>query len=194
VAARPGRGPARREGMRAQLAPERTRERGATALHLAEDADLDHERMLTRYDAVMEYALEALEQTFVETDGDWAERMYAAIGQLLGLAAANSREAHLCTVGIFEAGGRGLERRDRSMARFMRLCEAGYSQAGVPIPSRLMPQVAAGAVFELIRSHAADGRLDDLMDALPTAALIVLAPIVGRDEALRVAGAGGVGG
>ena len=157
------------------------------ALHLTEALDVDHERMLARYDAAMEIAHDALEQAFVETDGTWAERMYAAIGQLLGLAAANPSEARLCTVEIFAAGSRGLARRDESMTRFMRLCEAGYSQAGVPIPSRLMPQVAAGAVFELIRSHAAEDRLDDLLHALPTAALIVLAPIVGRDEALRVA-------
>jgi hypothetical protein len=74
------------------------------------------------------------------------------------------------------------------MARFQRLCEAGYSESGVPIPSRLMPQIAAGAVFELIRSHADERRLDVLPDALPTADLIVLSPIVGREEALRVAG------
>jgi hypothetical protein len=170
-----------------RLPAEVVRERGGAALHLAQPADLDHARLLARYDLLMDLALDALEQTFVETDGNWGERMLAAIGRLLALAAANPREARLCTVDIFEAGQRGLDRRDRSMARFMKLCEAGYSQAGVPIPSRLMPQVAAGAVFELVRSHAAEGRLDDLPDALPTAALIVLSPIVGRDEALRVA-------
>lgn len=187
MAARPGRGAARREGVTARVAPERERERGAAALHLAETTDQDHERLLTDYDALMDFALEALERTFVETEGTWSERMHAAIGHLLGLAAANPREARLCTVEIFKAGQSGLARRDRSMARFMRLCEAGYSQAGVPVPSRLMPQVAAGAVFELIRSHAAEDRLDDLPAALPTAALIVLSPIVGRDEALLVA-------
>jgi len=188
MAARPGRGPARREGVAARLAPEPTRERGATVLHLADPADLDHARMLARYDAVMELALDALERTFVETDGSWAERIHAAIGQLLGLAATNPREAWLCTIEVFDAGARGLERHDRSMARFQQLCAAGYSEAGVPIPSRLMPQIAAGAVFELIRSHADERRLEVLPEALPTAALIVLSPIVGREEALRVAG------
>ena len=75
------------------------------------------------------------------------------------------------------------------MLRFMRLCEAGYSQSGLPLPTNLMPQVIAGAVFELIRSHASDDRLERLPDALPTALLIVLAPILGRDQALRVADA-----
>jgi hypothetical protein len=187
MAARPGRGPARRDGVAARLAPEPTRERGATVLHLAEPSDLDHARMLARYEAVMEIALDTLERTFVDTDGTWAERIHAAIGQLFALAAANPHEAQLCTIGIFEAGPSGLARRDRSMLRFQRLCEAGYSEAGVPIPSRLMPQVAAGAVFEIVRSHTAENRLADLPDALPTAALIVLSPIVGRDEALRVA-------
>lgn len=188
MSARPGRSQARREGV-VRAPVELARERGATALHVAEDADPGHERLLARYDEVVETALRAVEQTFVETDGTWSERMHAALAQLLGLAAANPIEARLCTVGIFEAGERGRERRDRSMARFMRLCEAGYNEAGAPLPSRLMPQVAAGAVFELVRSHASESRLDALPDALPTAALIVLSPIVGRDEALRVASA-----
>jgi hypothetical protein len=162
------------------------RQRGATVLHLATPADLGHERMLTRFDAVMALLLDAVERTFVETDGSWAERMHAALGTLLGLATAHPREARLCTVEIFDAGERGRELRDRAMARFMKLCEAGYAYSGVPIPSRLAPQVAAGAVFELVRTHATEDRLDHLPDALPTASLIVLSPIVGRDEALRV--------
>jgi hypothetical protein len=188
VAARPGRGPARREGRAARVALEQPRERGGAALHLATPADLGHERLLTRFDALMELLLDAVERTFVETEGPWAERMHAALGSLLDLAAAHPREARLCTIEIFEAGERGRELRDRAMARFMKLCEAGYAYSGVPVPSRLMPQVAAGAVFELIRAHAGESRVDRLPDALPTAALIVLSPIVGRDEALRVAG------
>ena len=74
------------------------------------------------------------------------------------------------------------------MLRFMRLCELGYARAEPAGPSmRLAPQVVAGAVFELIRSHVVENRLERLPEALPTAVLIVLAPVVGRDEALRVA-------
>jgi hypothetical protein len=47
--------------------------------------------------------------------------------------------------------------------------------------------MAAGALFELIRSHASENRLARLPDALPTALLVVLAPVVGRDAALALA-------
>lgn len=187
MAARPGRGPARRDGVRARLAPDPTRERGGAALHLAEVPDPDHERLLDEYDAAIDQALSSVELTFVEHDGPWAERIAAAVAHLFALATANPRQARLCTVDVFEAGQRGLERRDRTMHRFMRLCEAGYGQSGASMPTHLAPQLVAGAVFELIRSHATENRLADLPHALPSALLIVLAPIVGRDEALAVA-------
>jgi hypothetical protein len=193
MAARPGRGPARPnrtsarlEGDRERLGVDPARERGA--LHVAPMPDEDHEQMLAAYDAAMKLALEQMEQAFLDAPGDWPDRMHAALRQLLWLAAANPEQARLCTVGVFDAGQLGLERRDVWMARFMGLCQAGYSQSGIPgVPNRLIPPVAAGAIFELIRSHVTERRLDQLPDALPTATLIVLAPILGRDEALRVA-------
>lgn len=198
MAARPKRRLARHEGGAGRNIRERPRERGEgdlrpekrrrTALRLAQPALDDGERLLAAYDEAMGIALRALEETFVETDGSWAERMAAAIATLFELAAANPEQANLCVVEIFEAGGPGLERRDRWMSRFMRLCEAAYAHTDSPeAPTRLMPQVSAGAIFELIRTHVTDERLDRLPAALPTATLIVLSPMVGRDEARRVA-------
>jgi hypothetical protein len=189
VASAPHRRSPRREGApeRAPAGPER--ERGAAALHLAEPADPGHERLLAEYDAVMELALTELEGAFVDAEGDWAERMHAALARLLGLAAANPELAYLCTVDIVATGQEGLDRRDRWLQRFMGLCEAAYAQSEMPgPPTALQSNVVAGAVFELIRSHAAEDRLDRLPDALPTATLIAISPIVGRDVALRIAG------
>ncbi len=182
--ARPNRSAARLEGDRERLGTEWARERGV--LHVAPDED--RERLLAEYDAAMETALEQMEQAFLDTPGDWAARMRAALTQLLGLAAANPEQARMCTIGVFDAGQAGVEHRDVWMSRFMGLCQAGYSQSGIPgVPTRLIPSIAAGAIFELIRSHVTDDRLAQLPQALPTAVLIVLAPILGRDEALQVA-------
>jgi hypothetical protein len=193
MAARPGRGPARpyraearQDGAPEFLGRERERERGAD--HPVEAPDPDFERLLADYDAAMEVAFAELEHAFLIADGDWAERMRTALERLLTLAARNPEQARLCTIRIFEAGGAGLQRRDVWMARFAGLCQSGYAQSGAQDdPPRLISPIAAGALFELIRSHASDDRLAKLHDALPTAVLIVLAPVLGRDAALALA-------
>ena len=194
MAARPGRGPARpyraearRDGAPEFIGREPERERGAE--HPVEAVDLDHGRLLADYDAAMEVAFAELEHAFLVADGEWPERMRIAIERLLTLASRNPEQARLCTVRVFEAGRAGLDRRDVWMARFSGLCQAGYAQAGVDDgPPRLIAPVAAGALFELIRSHVSENRLAKLPDALPTAVLIVLAPVLGRDAALALAG------
>jgi hypothetical protein len=182
--ARPNRTSARRDGDTERLAPEPQRERGA--LHVVEaPPDLDRAQLLADYDAAMEMAFAEMEHAFLIADGEWPERMRAALARLLEVAATHQRHAELCTMRIFEAEQEGLDRRDVWMSRFMELCWAGYEQSGTAgAPTRLVAPIAAGAVFELIRSHAVEGRLAKLPDALPTATLIVLSPILGRDEAL----------
>lgn len=158
-----------------------------TAPALAPDAHV--EQILSAYDDAMEVALRGVERAYMDAGGEWAERMHAAIARLVELAVANPRLTRLCTVEIFDAGQLGLDRRDRSMLRFMRLCELGYAQSAPQgLSTRLVPKVVAGAVFELVRSHVVENRLERLPEALPTATLIVLSPIIGRDQALRIAG------
>jgi hypothetical protein len=193
MAARPGRGPARPHRTEARLegslefmGRERERERGAD--HPVEAPDPDHERLLADYEAAMGLAFAEIEHAFLVADGDWSERMRVALERLLTLAARNPEQARLCTIRIFEAGAAGLGRRDVWMARFSGLCQSGYAQSGaVEGPPRLISPIAAGALFELIRSHASDDRLAELPDALPTAVLVVLAPVLGRDAALALA-------
>jgi hypothetical protein len=193
MAARPGRGPARphRNAARRDAAPEflgREHERERGAGHPVEAPDPDHERLLADYDAAMTVAFAEIEHAFLIADGDWPERMRVALERLLVLAARNPEQARLCTIRVFEAGQSGLARRDVWMARFTGLCQSGYAQSGAHEgPPRLISPIAAGALFELIRSHASDGRLAQLPDALPTAVLVVLAPVLGRDAALALA-------
>jgi hypothetical protein len=138
----------------------------------------------------MEMAFAEMEHAFLVADGDWPERMRLALERLLALAAGNPDQARLCTIQIFEAGPAGVARRDVWMARFAGLCQSGYAQAGEGLDMlRLTPPLAAGALFELIRAHASEGRLAKLPEALPTAVLIVLAPVLGREAALELAAA-----
>lgn len=187
MAAAPHGRPARRHGVPESAPSEATRGRGAAQLHVVEPADSGHERLLAQYDDVMHETLTQLESAFVDAEGDWADRMLAALTRLFELAAANPGLTRLCTLDVFEAGQPGVDHRDRWMLRFVDLCDAGYSRSDQPRPrTGLMSQLVAGSVFELIRSHAAEGRVDRLPYALPTAALIALAPIVGREAALAL--------
>jgi hypothetical protein len=195
MAARPGQGPARpnraaarRDGDPEKLGTEFKRSRGV--LHAAPDPE-GEDRLLADYDDAMEVAFAEMEHAFLISDGDWPQRMRTALERLLTLAARNPEQTRLCTIGVFEAGQDGLERCDVWMARFVGLCQSGYALSGgdAATPHRLAPPISAGAIFELIRSHASDDRLDQLPDALPTAILVVLAPVLGRDAALRLADA-----
>lgn len=192
MAARPGRGPARphrsearREGTSEFLGRERARERGDE--HPVEAADLDHARLLADFDAAMEVALAETEHAFLIADGDWGERIRVALARLLDLAARFPAQARLCTVEVFGAGLAGLERRDVWLDRFVALCQSGYVVSGADPQPRVVSPLAAGALFELIRSHAEENRLAALPAALPTAVLIVTAPVLGRDAALALA-------
>jgi hypothetical protein len=187
VGAAPHGRPARRHGMPESVPPGPTRVRGAAQLHLLEPADPGHARLLAQYDDVMHETLTQLESAFVDAEGDWADRMLAALARLLGLAAANPELTRLCTLDVFEAGQPGLDHRDHWTLRFVDLCDAAYSRSDLPRPrTGLTSQLVAGSVFELIRTHATEDRIDELLDALPTVALIALSPIVGRDAALSL--------
>jgi len=193
MAARPGRGPsrphrseARRDGTPEFLGRERERERGAG--HPVEAGDPDHARLLTDYEAAMEVALAETEHAFLVADGEWGERMRIALARLLELAARYPEQARLCTIDVFAAGQAGLERRDVWLDRFAVLCQSGYTAAGAADRQpRVLTPLAVGALFELIRSHAEENRLAKLPDALPTAVLVVTAPVLGRDAALALA-------
>lgn len=193
MAARPGRGPARphrkearRDGSLEFMGREHERERGDE--HPVEAPDPDHERLLADYDASMEMAFAEIEHAFLVADGDWSQRMRVALERLLTLASQHPEQARLCTIRVFEAGADGLARRDVWMERFTALCRSGYAQAGFGDGQpRLISPIAAGALFELIRSHASDDRLSHLPEALPTAVLIVVAPVLGREAALELA-------
>ena len=140
-----------------------------------------------RAEARLEGSLEFMGREWERERGDWPERMRLALARLLTLAARNPEQTRLCTVRVFEAGQAGLERRDVWMARFTGLCDSGYAQSGRgDRPPRLISPIAAGALFELIRTHATEDRLEQLPEALPAAVLVVLAPVVGRDAALAL--------
>lgn len=142
--------------------------------------------MLAAYDAAAEQAFAAAADAFSSTPGDWPDAVHAALARLLDFLAGSQALTRMCAVEALHAGSAALAARDRALDRFAGLLEPGYALAEPP-PPPVATEAVGGSVFELVRSHAAERRLDELPAALPTATVIVLTPFVGPAEAERIA-------
>lgn len=142
--------------------------------------------MLAAFDAVADQAFAATADAFVHSAGGWPDAVHAALARLLDFLAGSSAVTRMCVVEALQTGTAALARRDRALDRFADFLEPGYELAEPP-PPPITSEAVSGSVFELIRGHVADHRLDDLPRALPTATVVALAPFVGPREAERIA-------
>jgi hypothetical protein len=70
----------------------------------------------------------------------------------------------------------------------MTFLEPGYSEAAENAPAtRLMSELIAGGVFDIIHRHTQQAELEQLPLALPAVTVLTLTPFVGNDEAARLA-------
>jgi len=116
---------------------------------------------------------------------DWPHGVRAALGGLLTHLARAPEWAHSATVEVLAAGEPGLERRDRELAALTELLAPG--QDDFPDAPAIATDAVAGAIFELIRRQVRDRGADRLLDLLPTATFVALAPFTGADQAAAVA-------
>jgi AcrR family transcriptional regulator len=157
---------------------------------LAPDA-FDHhfddksECLLAAFDAGAEQALRASSDAYVRTPGSWAEAVHTGLAGLLGSLSGSPAMTRLCMVDAL-AVKPVLDRRDRVLGRFADFLEPGFAQAPDPPPT-VVSEAISGGIFELIRVHAVERRLESLPDSLPTVTLIALSPFVGNEHAERLA-------
>ena len=168
-----------------------TAERVAERAGLSPDAferwfDGIEECLLGAFEAAAEQAYAASADAYMQTPGSWAEAVHAALAQLLDFLAGCPELTRMCIVEALYAGSPALERRDHALARFADFLEPGYSQSADPPPG-VVSEAISGGVYELIRAHAVERRLEALPEALPEATLIALSPFVGSAEAERLA-------
>jgi AcrR family transcriptional regulator len=138
------------------------------------------------YDAAAQQCFSLVAEAYIHRGGTWIEGAHAALAALLEFVAGTPAFARLATVEIVNVGPRGLAHRDKSLDLFMELLEPGYFGDSPP-PSRLVSEMIAGGIFELMRRHAMEGRLEQLPDALPAITVVALAPFIGLTEARRLA-------
>lgn len=148
--------------------------------------DSVEECLLGAFEAAAEQAYTASADAFMRTPGSWAEAVHAALAQLLGFLAGSPELTRMCIVEALYAGSPALERRDRALARFADFLEPGYAESADP-PPVVVSEAISGGVYELIRAHAVERRVETLPRSLPQATVIALSPFVGNAEAERLA-------
>ncbi len=100
------------------------------------------ECFLATYDLISERATRRLEEAYRVADG-WPGRVEAAIGALFSAAIENPAALRLATLEIGAAGSAGIERRERSIAQYMRF----ISDAAKLAPGKgSMPETIARAI------------------------------------------------
>jgi AcrR family transcriptional regulator len=180
----------------AELIDERGHENVATAA-VARRAGLSHgaferyfdsiqECLLGAFEAAAEQAYTASADAYMRTPGSWGEAVHAALAELLGFLAGSPELTRMCVVEVLYAGSPALERRDRVLARFAGFLEPGYAESPNP-PPEVVSEAISGGVYELIRAHAMERRVESLPHSLPEATVIALSPFVGSAEAERLA-------
>ncbi len=170
-----------------------------TVAQVAEHAELDEatflahfaskeECLLAAYDAAVDQAFSAAVRAYGNTPGSWAQATHAALRRLLDLLADTPALTNLCVVEAYHSGDRVFARRQRALSLFSTFLEPGYSEAREGArPTRLMSELIAGGVFDIIHEHTLEQRLDQLPQALPAVTVLTLSPFVGNDEAARLA-------
>jgi AcrR family transcriptional regulator len=145
--------------------------------------------LLAAHDAAMGHAFGVAAHAFLRAGGSWPEATRAALAGMLGAAAGARALTRLCITAAFQGSERAAERHDRAVSLFAGFLEAGHETAGArPEDARLTREMIAGGIFELVRTHVVERRIDELPEALPSATIFTLTPFVGREEAGRIAG------
>lgn len=120
--------------------------------------------------------------------GDWRERARLALLALLRYLAERPDFARMAVIEVLAAGPAALAERDRAIALLRTLIgEEALRAAPDPAP-RLLLEVIAGAILQLIYGRVLDGESSQLEGLLPTIMYMVLVALHGPAGAAALAG------
>jgi AcrR family transcriptional regulator len=117
-------------------------------------------------------------------DSDWAERVWRSGRAMLGSIADNRDFAFVSLVEPFAAGEAAIWRANDSRMAAAIFLEDAYRSLGDAAPPRLFSETIGGAIFGLMRRKTTEGGAGEMVEVLPAAAYVVLAPFIGSDAAL----------
>jgi AcrR family transcriptional regulator len=145
------------------------------------------EAFLAAYDTAFAQAAAAALPPF-RWARDWPTGIRAGLEAFLSFLAAEPEWAKLGMVDVLSVGARGLEHRDETLAIFRGLLLPGYEIA--PDASPLASDAIGGAIHALIYNQIRRRGAEHLLQILPAATFMALAPYVGAEEAVAVANRG----
>lgn len=137
---------------------------------------------LAAYDATIERVVAHVTAASRPHD-DWDQRLEAGFAAFLGFAAEEPELAWLCVVEVLAAGPRALARRDDAMRTFGEFLEHCRGQHGGNEVPRLLTEVVAGGIYEIIYARILNRRTGSLPELLPDIMYVWLAPFVGPAQA-----------
>lgn len=142
---------------------------------------------LAAYDTAMAQATAAAMPPY-RWSRSWPLAVRAALEAFLSFFAAEPLWARIAMVDVLTAGPPGLEHRDRAFGLFEEILAPGLEQA--PDVGPLAVEAIGGAIHGLIYEQIRRRGAEHLLQVLPTATFMALAPFVGSEEAIAVANRG----
>lgn len=134
-------------------------------------------------------AFAAAAEAYAATPQGWERAVRSAIVALFEFLVDQPARTSACVAGEGGAGRDALARRDQLIDRFLTLLRPGFAAADRP-PPPVVAEAIGGGIYDLVRSHVVERRLDRLAEAIPDATVVALSPFLGPAEALEVAHAG----
>lgn len=115
---------------------------------------------------------------------EWPVALRRALGGLLRYLSAEPHFARLRAVEVFAAGPEAVALRDAAFEQVLaELLPAEAREEAGP----LAIEASIGAVYALIYDGVRAGRSEELPDLAPLASYVILCPLLGADEAARIA-------
>jgi AcrR family transcriptional regulator len=146
--------------------------------------DSKEQAFLAAYDSALAQAGAAALPPF-RWSRSWPQAVRAALEAYLSFWAAEPHWARIAMIDVLTAGQAGLEHRDRSFGLFEEILQPGAEQA--PDVSPLAIEAIGGAIHALIYEQIRRRGPEHLLQVLPAATFIALAPFSGPEEAIAVA-------
>jgi AcrR family transcriptional regulator len=147
----------------------------------------------SKEDAFLAAQTAGLEQSISRTAAaffageSWPERVWAGLEALLGFVAMQPDLVYLDVIESYSVGSAAVRRSFDNLMAYTLFLEDGYRQspAAARLP-RLCSEAVGNAILGLMRWQVLEGRTEDLMELLPQATYLVLAPFMGPAAALEV--------
>jgi AcrR family transcriptional regulator len=140
---------------------------------------------LATYDVLLGNLLGDTARGFESRPGaPWAERVAAALAELLKHLAEHPDEARFSIVEVLAAGPKALARRDAALRQFTGFLDAGRAETSVELPGITSLSIAGG-INELLYSEILHGATARLESRLPDLIFWIVLPFLGPERAAQ---------